>query len=125
METVNAVLMRWYQPNGILKRSSGEEMKLYIENTLGQFMGNCLKVLFEKDDKREVVGSFLDNLTDKPHYRLFLYYRFIESVSTMDGDTRYVSYRTLLSNFQDNFIPRIFEALFPYFMYISDSMEIT
>lgn len=59
-----------------------------------------------------------------PHYRLFLYYRFIESITSIDESIGYINYRTLLTSFQDNFIPKIFEALVPYFMSISDLMDI-
>jgi hypothetical protein len=121
---VSEIMMRWYQPNGTFRRREGEELKLYVENTFGQFMGNCLRVLFTRPQNKEVVNSFLDSLSGKPHYRLFLYFRFIESFSNVSEDISYVDYRTLLSNFQETFIPRIFEALFPYFMSISDAMDI-
>lgn len=121
---VSEVLMKWYQPNGILKRQQGEELKLYIENTYGQFMGNCLRMLFSNSPNKDVVNYFLDGLNGYPHYRLFLYFRFIESFSNVSEEMSYVEYRTLLSTFQESFIPRIFEALFPYFMSISDEMDI-
>lgn len=123
LSTINAIMKRWYQPNGVLKRAT-DELEGHIENTFGQFMGNCLKLLVHKDENKEFINNFLDTMTGNPNYRLYLYFRFIESVSSIDSEISYVSYRTLLNNFESNFLPRIFEALYPYFMNISDSMDI-
>ena len=48
LTTINGILKRWYRPNGVLKRRK-DELKGHIENTFGQFMGNCLKLLVYKD----------------------------------------------------------------------------
>lgn len=116
--------MRWYQPNGTLIRRQGA-LKDMVEKTYGEFMGICLKLLFQKPENRDAINDFLDGLGGKPHYRLFLYFHFIDSFSTIDEDINYVEYRTLLASFQDTYIPRIFEALSPYFINISDAMDIS
>ena len=122
---VNEILMRWYQPNGTLRRQNGEELTTYLENTFGQFMGNCLRMVFQRagSEWREMLNGFLDGLGHKPHYRLFLYFRFIESFFLTSETTTYVEYRVHLAAFQETYIPRIFEALFPYFITISDDMD--
>lgn len=126
MLAINQLLMYWYHPRGVLIRSLDYlELKFYVLNTFGQFMGSCMKILFSDPHGKNMVISLLKGMEDKPHYQLFLYYCFIESVSIIDGDTTYVNHRTLLSSFQETLIPRIFQALYPYFMTISDSMEIT
>ena len=124
LTTINAIMRRWYQPNGVLRRSA-DELKSHIENTFGQFMGNCLKALVYKEENKEFLNRFLDTMSGSPNYRLYLYFRFIESVTSVDADISYVSYRTLLNNFEAAFLPRIFEALYPYFMGISDSMDVS
>lgn len=91
-------MKRWYQPNGVLKRSK-DELRGHIENTFGQFMGNCLKLLVYKDENKEFINRFLNTMTGNPNYRLYLYFRFIESVTTIDTEISYVTYRTLLNNF--------------------------
>lgn len=62
-------------------------------------MGNCLKLLVYKDENKEFINRFLNTMTGNPNYRLYLYFRFIESVTTIDTEISYVTYRTLLNNF--------------------------
>ncbi len=120
MVYINSILCDWYRPNGTMIRHRHGELKFYILNTFGQFMGNCMKALFVEPIMKKYVETLFESMAHKPHYQLFLYYCFIESVSTIDSDTKYVSYRTLLTSFQDTMIPRIFSALHPFFMNISD-----
>lgn len=121
---VGDVLTHWYQPDGtLIRRQQGDCLKLYVENTLGQFMGNGLRALLQKSGK-DIVEGLLTRIACKPHYRLFLYYRFIESYSNTVEIVNYMEYRTHLAVFQDNFIPRIFEALMPFFMSISEAIDV-
>jgi hypothetical protein len=124
MAHVGEILMHWYQPDGtLLRQQRGDRLKLYVENTFGQFMGNGLRALLQRGGK-EVVEGLLAGTGAKPHYRLFLYFRFIESYSNTVEIVNYVDYRMYLSTFQDAFLPRIFEALMPYFLSISEAMDV-
>jgi hypothetical protein len=121
---VGDVLMHWYQPDGtLIRRQQGDCLKLYVENTFGQFMGNGLRALLQKGGK-DIVEGLLARTASNPHYRLFLYFRFIESYSNTVEIVNYMEYRTHLAAFQDNFIPRIFEALMPFFLSISEAIDV-
>lgn len=121
---VGDVIMHWYQPDGtLIRQQQGDCLKLYVENTFGQFMGNGLRALLQKGGK-DVVEGLLTQAASKPHYRLFLYFRFIESYSNTVEIVNYMEYRTHLTAFQDNFIPRIFEALMPFFLSISEAIDV-
>lgn len=124
LHRVNEVLAKWYQLNGTFRREQGDELKPYVENTLGAFLGNSLKLLFRQAETSKQVGPFLDKMESRPHYRLYLYYRFIESVAFIDNEMNYVDYRTMLTNFENSFIPRIFEVLSPFFINISDTIDV-
>jgi hypothetical protein len=58
------------------------------------------------------------------HYRLYLFYYFIDSVSFIDDKTPFIEYRTMSNNFQDSIIPLILECLIPYFMNFEEAMEV-
>lgn len=56
---INQIIMKWYQTSGIFQRGSGIVLKKYVENTFGQFMGNCLKILYQRDETKKWVDEFL------------------------------------------------------------------
>ncbi len=90
MSHLNEILMDWYQTDGtLLRRRRRDCLKLYVENTFGQFMGNGLRALLQRGGK-EVVEGLLGRAGVKAHYRLFLYFRFIESYSNTVEMASYV-----------------------------------
>jgi hypothetical protein len=124
MEQISAKLRDWMRIDGNFMRRNSEVLDKAVEGLLGNYVGGCLKRFFANKHHEHLVGEFLrGNLN--AHFRLYLFYHFIENVSTPDTKMPFVDYRSLSYNFQDTILPLIFDSLIPYFLNFEQAIEVS
>lgn len=125
MEQVAAQLARWMRPDGNFTRSNGEVLEKAVEALLGDYVGGCLKRFFARKGSEQAVGEWLGRGNLHAHFRLYLFYHFIENVSTPDTKMPFVDYRSLCYSFQDSILPPIFDSLIPYFLNFEQAIQLS
>ena len=106
-----------------MMRSDNQPLEKYIENSLNRTLGHLIKILYIKSDTQKQIVSMIQS-HQNPRYRLFLWKGFIEAVSPLDSSMTFLSYRTMIYNFQDNIIPIITEELVPFFHKVEDNIKV-
>lgn len=86
-------------------------------------LGKCMKYIFVDEKLRK---NLIEYLKQEPNslFKLFLYKNFIDAVSTIDDKLEFIEYRTLINSVQEKMIPIFIRELYPYFISVTDHMQI-
>lgn len=86
-------------------------------------LGKCMKYIFVDEKLRK---DLIEYFKQEPNslFKLFLYKNFIDVVSTIDDKLEFIEYRTLINSVQEKMIPIFIRELYPYFISVTDHMQI-
>lgn len=98
----------------MLMRNGTQKLQLYVQNSVGRTLGQCLKNIYLVKEDSVWVTNFIKERQNH-RYRLYLWSLFIETVSVVDNDLTFLVYRSMVYNFQEFVIPEIMDSLLPYF----------
>lgn len=125
LDKVNSIFRKWFSPgDGRFVRANGQPLQMYVVNTIGLFLGRSLKHLFQVKGNENSVINWLKMPEQGDKYRLYLFLTFTESISLIDGSLNFLSYKMLLTSFQEGVIPIMFDCLYPYFIDFSEDIEV-
>ena len=66
----------WYTNNATFLRPDKKPLEIYIENSVGRTIGQCLKFLYSNSDLRDWARDAIMSYKN-PNFRLFLWRNFI------------------------------------------------
>lgn len=124
-QVINRCAESWFNfhNNAILSRNGGQNLQLYVQNSVGRTLGQCLKHIYLMKDDGSWVSNFIKQRPNQK-YRLYLWSLFIETVSVVDNELTFLVYRSMVYNFQQIVIPEIMDTLLPYFNSVREEIEI-
>lgn len=98
-------------------------LQLYIENSVGRTIGQCLKYIYLQKEMGDWLTMFIKERANL-RYRLYLWKLLIQTVSVVDNDLSFLVYRSMIYSFQENVIPLIMDSLLPYFQSVKEEIEV-